>query len=82
MLLPVILFAVFMTRSRFEHQATASKPPLLPWFAVAFAALVLLGSTGWVPASVIAAGTVASQWCLIVSMVAIGMKTQFRSCAA
>ena len=76
MLLPVIVFAVFVTRSRFEGQA--SKPPLLPWFAVAFGLLVLLNSTGWVPRALSQAGGDLSRWLLVASIAAIGMKTQLR----
>ena len=48
MLLPVIVFAVMLTRSR-SDAAGGQRPPLLPWFAVAFAVLVAINSTGWVP---------------------------------
>lgn len=76
MLLPVIVFAVFATRSRFEGQA--AKPPLLPWFAVAFGLLVLVNSTGWIPKAVGQAGSDLSRWLLVASIAAIGMKTQLR----
>jgi uncharacterized membrane protein YadS len=51
---------------------------LLPWFAVAFAALVAINSTGWVPQAVLAVGNDASRWCLVAAIAAIGMKTQLR----
>jgi len=54
---------------------------LLPGFAVAFALLVLVNSTGWVPATVQALGNDASRWCLLAAMSAIGMKTQLRDLA-
>ncbi|MDP3519176.1 MAG: putative sulfate exporter family transporter, partial [Hydrogenophaga sp.] len=54
------------------------RPPLLPWFAVAFAVLVAINSTGWLPAALVGAGKSASQWCLIASMAAIGMKTHLK----
>lgn len=76
MLLPVILFAVTVTRSRFAGDA--NKPPLLPLFAVAFAMMVAINSTGWLPASVPNAGGELSRWCLIAAMAAIGMKTQLK----
>ena len=78
MLLPVILFAVWFSRERFAGVAGASKPPLLPGFAVGFVVLVLLGSTGWIPQAVVRAGTTLSQWCLVSAIVAIGMKTQLQ----
>ncbi|MDO5290098.1 MAG: putative sulfate exporter family transporter [Pseudomonadota bacterium] len=76
-LLPVILFAVFYTRLSGQADQGA-RPPLLPWFAVAFAVLVAINSTGWLPAAVPAAGTKLSGWFLLAAMAAIGMKTQLR----
>jgi uncharacterized integral membrane protein (TIGR00698 family) len=83
MLLPVILFAVLLTRigARTDDKATggdASRPPLLPWFAVAFALLVAINSAGWVPQSVLTIGNDTSRWCLIAAIAAIGMKTQLK----
>ena len=49
---------------------------LLPWFAVAFAALVALNSTGWLPKAVTVTGTQVSSWFLVAAMAGIGMKTQ------
>ncbi|MGN5478280.1 putative sulfate exporter family transporter [Cupriavidus basilensis] len=57
---------------------TGTRPPLLPWFAVAFAILVAINSTGWLPAALVKAGQFASQWCLVMAMVAIGMKTHLK----
>lgn len=82
MLLPVILCASMITRAGQEPGASATRPPLLPWFAVAFVALVLVGSAGWVPAPVQQAGNHLSLWCLVTAMAAIGMKTQLRDLLA
>ena len=83
MLLPVIVFAVLLTRLGAVEgdKATAgdvSRPPLLPWFAVAFALLVAINSIGWVPQSVLTIGSDTSRWCLIAAIAAIGMKTQLK----
>ena len=83
MLLPVILFAVLLTRLGAVEgdKATAgdaSRPPLLPWFAVAFALLVAINSMGWVPQSVVTIGSDTSRWCLVAAIAAIGMKTQLK----
>ena len=82
MLLPVIALAAALARRHERAEGTADatgpRPPLLPWFAVAFAALVLVNSTGWLPAAVVNAGQAASQFFLVAAMAAIGMKTQLR----
>ena len=82
MLLPVIVFAVLLTRlgavEGDKATADVSRPPLLPWFAVAFALLVAINSIGWVPQSVLTLGSDTSRWCLIAAIAAIGMKTQLK----
>ncbi|HEV8691563.1 MAG TPA: putative sulfate exporter family transporter [Ideonella sp.] len=83
MLLPVIVFASALARSRLRSsgEAAGPRPPLLPGFALGFAALVLINSTGWVPAAVQQAGNDASRWCLVAAIAAIGMKTQLKDLA-
>jgi uncharacterized integral membrane protein (TIGR00698 family) len=83
MLLPVIVFAVLLTRIAATQGDNASagdtsRPPLLPWFAVAFALLVAINSTGWVPQFVVTLGNDTSRWCLVAAIAAIGMKTQLK----
>ena len=84
MLLPVIVFAVLLTRLGAVEgegdRGDVSRPPLLPWFAVAFGLLVAINSIGWVPQSVVTIGSDISRWCLIAAIAAIGMKTQIKSC--
>ena len=43
---------------------------------MAFAALVALNSTGWLPKAVTVTGTQVSSWFLVAAMAGIGMKTQ------
>src|SRR5213076_1625137 len=79
-LVPVIVFAVMLTRARAQEAGT-KRPPLLPWFAVAFAVLVAINSTGWVPDVVAKSGSELSSWCLVAAIAAIGMKTQLKELA-
>jgi uncharacterized integral membrane protein (TIGR00698 family) len=85
MLLPVIVVAVMITRlgiGGLEGEApSGARPPLLPWFAVAFAVLVVVNSLGWIPQPVIALGNEVSRWCLVAAIAGIGMKTQLRELA-
>lgn len=82
MLLPVIALVSWVTARHMaaegDDQAQMQRPPLLPGFAVAFALLVMVNSTGWVPPAVVQAGQITSQWCLIAAMSAIGMKTHLK----
>jgi uncharacterized integral membrane protein (TIGR00698 family) len=80
MLLPVILFASLLTR-RVGAAEGAERPPLLPWFAVAFAVLVAINSTGWVPQVVQSGGNELSRWLLVGSIAGIGMKTHLKEVA-
>jgi len=83
MLLPVIVLAAALARARTradggEH---GERPPLLPGFAVAFALLVAINSTGFVPTAVQSIGSDVSRWMLVTAIAAIGMKTQLKDVA-
>ncbi len=84
MLLPVIVVAAMITRSRAAAEGgtgDGQRPPLLPGFAVAFALLVAVNSTGWLPKPVSALGSDASRWFLVAAIAGIGMKTQLKELA-
>ena len=74
MLLPVILVAGQITRA--SAAPGTLRPPLLPWFVVAFIGFVLLNSLIVLPPALIATGNEVSRWCLVSSIAAIGMKTR------
>jgi uncharacterized integral membrane protein (TIGR00698 family) len=77
MLLPACLVIGLALHVRGSTAAHAA--PVLPWFAVVFAAFVVVTSMGWIPAAVIDAGSVVSRWCLVTAIAAIGMKTSLKS---
>jgi uncharacterized integral membrane protein (TIGR00698 family) len=92
MLVPVIVFAAVLVRAgaarhsdrdpdRHPDHAKGPRPPLLPWFAVAFAVLVAINSTGWLPGAVAQGGSELSRWCLVAAIAGIGMKTQLKELA-
>lgn len=80
MLLPVIICAAMITRMP-GVESTGPRPPLLPWFAVGFLILACVNSTGWVPVVVQGGMNELLRWCLIISISALGMKTQFKELA-
>jgi len=75
MLVPVVLLLGLVLRGRPSMAGQTRRPPLLPWFVVAFVALVLLQALVTVPPTLLAWGQGAAQWCLALAMAAIGMKT-------
>ena len=77
MLLPVCLAIGLVLHLRSSE--TVHSAPLLPWFAVAFAALVALNSVVALPAGVTTVGNELSRWCLVTAIAAIGMKTSLKS---
>ena len=81
MLVPVIVVAAMISRRQGTDTA-GKRPPLLPWFAVGFLALACINSTGWVPLAVQGGVNELSRWCLVVSISALGMKTQLKELAA
>jgi uncharacterized integral membrane protein (TIGR00698 family) len=81
MLLPVIICAAMITRAQSGSNA-GPRPPLLPWFAVAFVVVAAVNSVGWIGEGVQAFGNELSRACLAVSMSAIGMNTQLKEILA
>ncbi|MBD9425877.1 putative sulfate exporter family transporter [Pseudomonas sp. PDM15] len=81
MLLPVIVAAAMVTRLQ-GVETGGERPPLLPWFAVGFLILACVNSTGWVPQLVQGGVNELSRWCLVVSIAALGMKTQLKELAS
>jgi uncharacterized integral membrane protein (TIGR00698 family) len=77
MLLPVCIVIGLALHVRGSEAAHAA--PVLPWFAVAFAVLVVIASTGLIPAAVTELGSTFSRWCLVTAIAAIGMKTSLKS---
>ncbi len=75
LLLPAVLVISFLFRANQQSHASLTRPPLLPMFLVAFAALVVINSSGWVPQSVNAGLQEASRWCLVTAIAALGTKT-------
>jgi uncharacterized integral membrane protein (TIGR00698 family) len=80
MLLPVIVSAALLTRKQ-GGGTDGQRPPLLPWFAVAFAVLVAINSMGWIAPVLQQLGSELSRWCLVIAIAAIGMKTELRQLA-
>jgi uncharacterized integral membrane protein (TIGR00698 family) len=77
MLLPLVLTAGYITRR--SSEAGSERPPLLPWFAVAFAALVAANSLLPLPRALVDGGSILSRWCLVTAIAAIGIKTHLRA---
>ena len=80
MLLPVILAVGLFTRS--ADRPAGERPPLLPWFAVAFGALVVINSLLPMAPWIRDAGNGASRFFLISAIAALGLKTRLTDIAA
>jgi uncharacterized integral membrane protein (TIGR00698 family) len=78
MLLPVIMVAVLLSRRQAGAADAGPRPPLLPWFAVAFAVLVVINSLDVLPKAIPTFGNDASRWFLVAAIAAIGMKTRLK----
>ena len=75
LLMPLLLCIALVLRGR---SAARSGAPVLPAFAVVFAALLLVNSSGVVPPSLQVLATQGSQMCLVVAIAAVGLKTSLR----
>lgn len=81
LLLPVVFAFTLVFRKSDGAKQAGAQPPL-PWFLIAFAVLVLITSTGIIPAPVIDAAKNTSRWCLVIAIAALGMKTTLKSVAS
>jgi len=82
MLAPVIMVAALVTRDRGEADESGKRPPLLPWFAVAFLVIVAINSFGWAPEPLRGGAVELSRWCLVTAIAGLGMKTNIRDLSA
>jgi uncharacterized integral membrane protein (TIGR00698 family) len=82
MLLPVILVLSLVFRAAHVDAGGASggaqRPPLLPWFAVAFGVLVAVNSFVALPAAALNFASEFSRFTLVVAISAIGMRTSLK----
>ena len=75
LLLPVVLLISLRFRGRAGGGEGGARTPILPAFLVAFAVLVAVNSSGYVPAAVSGWLQAASGWCLVTAIAALGTKT-------
>lgn len=78
-LVPVVVVLSLLFRRQTTQQNM--RQPLLPLFLVAFVVLVIVNSSGLVPAAAHAFLTPASNWCLLTAVAALGIKTSLKALA-
>lgn len=76
LLVPVVVTLSVLFRQSQQGGQTARVQ--VPFFVIGFAALVLAGSTGLIPADLTALLLELSRWCLIAAIAALGMKTSLK----
>ncbi|MCV6604886.1 MAG: putative sulfate exporter family transporter [Porticoccaceae bacterium] len=65
-----------------DNSATAGRSGLrLPLFLIVFVVLCCVNNFGWIPQPVAAGMEVVSQWCFVIAIVALGIKTSFQGLA-
>jgi len=78
-LTPAVLAIGFAFRGRPD---AATKRPLVPAFLVAFVLLVAVNSAGFIPEVAQGALGAVSQWCLLVAVAALGVRTSLKELTA
>lgn len=74
-LMPVLVLISLAIWGRVTHEAAGGKKsPRLPWFTVASLVLMLINSTGWVPAAVQSGASDVSQAFFVLAIAAVGLK--------
>jgi uncharacterized integral membrane protein (TIGR00698 family) len=78
LLVPVLVVISLVMRRGTAGEGAGVKAPLLPWFAVAFVALMLLNSTGWVSSDMRSIASSTSQSFLVIAIAGVGLKTSLK----
>jgi uncharacterized integral membrane protein (TIGR00698 family) len=78
LLVPVLVVISLVMRRRAASEGGGVQAPLLPWFAVAFVALMLINSTGWVPSGLRSVASSTSQAFLVLAIAGVGLKTSLK----
>ena len=79
LLVPVVLLVALAFRAR--GAGGRRQAVLLPGFLLAFIALVIANSLGWIAVPVQAAASAVSAWALVIAIAALGVKTSFERIA-
>jgi len=74
MLAPVVIIAGLIIRYAIGGGGTSESPPILPFFVLGFILVALANSFGILPQIVKDVFQVASRWCLVMAIAAVGMK--------
>lgn len=80
LLVPVVMLVALAVRRQAAVAGASARP--LPAFLVAFIALLLANSAGWIPEAAVQASSDVSRWCLVVAIAALGVKTSLQQFAA
>lgn len=81
MLVPIIILASLITRAKMHNIDPSHKinrPPLLPWFVVAFILLAAINSSGIISPMLQNTGNTIALGCLVVAIAALGLKTKLK----
>jgi len=82
MLVPVVVvISIIVTQRRSDDRKIGVSRLPLPGFLIAFVAVVLCNSSGYLPTAITDAMIEVSSWCLIIAMVGLGMKASFKELA-
>jgi uncharacterized membrane protein YadS len=78
-LMPVVLCIVLVVRMKFASKSNSNtKTAGFPLFLIAFVVLMIINSVFQIPAGVTAVATSVSSFALVVSIAAIGMKSNLK----
>ncbi len=79
MLAPVVVGITLIVRQTSqETEISATRPPILPLFVLGFLGVAVANSLGLIPEKLLPFLSGLSQWALLVSIAAVGMKTSLK----
>lgn len=74
----VLVLTLSLRRTGVEEGQGSARPPIVPGFVLAFLALALVNSFGWIPEAVQSVLWALSKWAMLSAIAAVGMRTELK----
>ncbi len=79
LLVPVVVLVSCLMRKHNETSSSKSVFQIVPWFLIAFVAIVIVNSVGVIPEMMTNVLSETSRWLLVAAIAALGVKTSFQA---
>lgn len=81
MLVPVVILIGVVAQRQLSTKEGVAPVVAVPWFLIAFVALFVINSLGWIPHAVVSLASGSASWMLLVAIAALGVRTSLQEIA-